>query len=73
MEILKNNFNRIRRNNSFWSSLICFNETMKTAPFKKALVKKMFLKLVDKDDFRTIESKTLISQASKINSRKFDF
>lgn len=73
MEQLQNHFNRITRQNPYLSSLICFNETMKTKQYKKPLVKKAFLKLVDKDDFRTIDSKILISQARKINSRKFDF
>lgn len=70
MENLKNHFNRITRQNPYLSSLICFNNTMKTRSYSDSIIKEAFNKLVDKSDYTRGIKDILISQAQELNSSK---
>ena len=48
----KYEFSEIQRLNPYWSSLVCFHETIKNRKtLHPRLIRKWFDKLVDKDDY----------------------
>ena len=67
MENLTNHFNRITRQNPFWSSLICFNNTMKTRKYSQKIITDGFKKLVDKKDYPRKHYDELLEQAIELN------
>ena len=51
MKSLQRKFLNISRFNPYWSSYICFTETIRDCHFKKRTIYKWFEKLVDRDDY----------------------
>ncbi len=70
MEHLTTHFNRITRQNPNLSSLICFNETMKTRNYTDSVIEQGFDKLVEKADYPRKHRDELLLQAREINSSK---
>lgn len=49
--MLEKSFNKVKRENPYWSDIICFNNTLIGRNFKKGEINKMFRKLVSRDDY----------------------
>jgi len=73
MEQLKNHFNRITREQPFWSSLICFNNVMYTRKYSDSEIINSFKKLVEKGDYPRKHFDELIEQAIFLNREKRGF
>ena len=69
MEQLRNHFNRITRKNPYLSSLICFNETMKTRSYYTKIITVGFRSLVNKDDYPRKHYNELLEQAINLNQK----
>ncbi len=68
MKSIERKFNQIHEDNPYWSSLICFNETMNELNYTQRTISKWFKKLVDKDDYEGIDSSILIKQAFQLSN-----
>jgi hypothetical protein len=60
MRSLERRFNNISRLNPYWSSYICFAETVKGQNFTRRIISKYFSRLVEKDDYDPRDRKALI-------------
>ena len=51
MRSIERRYKNIEKRNPFWSSYICFSNTIKKQKFGKQIISKWFTKLVDTDDY----------------------
>ena len=63
MKSIEKRFNRLKRENPRWSTLVCFNETVYKQKFAERIIKKWFSKLVDRDDFLPSHKESILFQA----------
>jgi hypothetical protein len=62
MKAIKVRFEKIQERNPFWSSFICFSETISGKNFKPETISRHFQKLVDKDDYSRSDKKEILGQ-----------
>lgn len=62
MKSIEKNFEKIQEKNPYWSSLVCFSETIRNRKFNswKNTVS-WFNKLVDKDDYDKRDKKEILT------------
>ena len=63
MKSIEKRFNRLMKENSGWSTLVCFNETVYKQRFTVRIINRWFSKLVDKDDFLPSHKESILLQA----------
>lgn len=62
-------FQEISRLNPYWSSWICFCETIKNKKnLSKRTIKQYFKRLIDKDDYVQNEKRELLNSLYKLSS-----
>ena len=66
MKSLERRFNNITKENPYWSSYICFAETIKEQSFNKQAMHLWFNKLVDKNDYSKKDKKAILIQLSAL-------
>lgn len=66
MKFAHSQFEQISRTHPEWSSWTCFCETIKARGYKKSVIKKKFLELVDKEDWRGNNEKELLEYLGSI-------
>lgn len=68
MKSIQRVFNTISNQNPFWSSYICFAETVMDRKFGRPAIAKWFNKLVDKDDYDRKDRGTLVKQLYQLSN-----
>jgi len=69
MKSLKRKFNNISQRNPYWSSYICFAETIRNKNFSDKIILYWFPKLVSPKDYLKEEKRTVISHLKEITKR----
>lgn len=69
MKSIKRRFLKIQKKNSYWSSYLCFAETIKGQNFSIRALRYWFEKLVEKDDYSRSEKKSIIATLSELNKQ----
>ena len=67
MRSLERRFKRIEKENPYWSSYICFCETVKNQEFTKRRLYHWFNKLVKNDDYKPTNKKILLKALLNLN------
>jgi len=70
MKSLKRRFDNISNKNTYWSSYICFAESIKRQNFNKETLQIWFNKLVDKDDYARSDKKVILEHLYALSSSK---
>ncbi len=60
MRSLQARFNRISMRNPFWSSYVCFADSIKGQNFSRKIIHCWFNKLIDKNDYCKEEKKQIL-------------
>jgi hypothetical protein len=60
MRSLQRRFNKITKDNPYWSSYICFCRAIDGQDFTKQTISRWFNELVEKDDYDKKDKKALI-------------
>jgi len=68
MRSIKRRFNNIAKKNPYWSSYLCFAETINDRNFSKRIIKKHFNQLVEKDDYSIKEKREIINYLYKLSA-----
>ncbi len=67
----KYEFSEIQILNPYWSSLVCFHETIKNRrALHPRLIKKWFLKLVEKDDYGKESKNEILKYAISLAKKR---
>ena len=61
MKSINRKFNKLSRKNPYWSSLVCFTETIYGIGFSRQTIHRWFNELVDKDDYSSSDKKEVMS------------
>lgn len=61
MRSLERRFNKIQKNNPYYSSIICFNLAVEKQKFSHSTIARWFNKLVDKDDYCSKDKKEIFA------------
>ncbi len=67
MKSLERRFNNISRLNPYWSSYICFTETIKGQNFTPRTIASHFKTLVEKDDYNWQEKKQILKHLTSLS------
>jgi hypothetical protein len=67
--MFNNNFKRIAKENPYLSTLMVFNETVRTGRYTVAEINKRFDKLVEKSDYPRSVKDTLLEHAYALNMK----
>ncbi len=70
MRSIERRFNNISKKNPYWSSYLCFAETIKNRDFSLRTIKKHFNQLVEKDDYSKKEKKEIINYLYQLSISK---
>lgn len=57
MKSIQRRFNKIQEKNPYWSSIVCFNETIKEQGFSRKSIYYWFSKLIDKNDYQKCDKR----------------
>lgn len=68
MRSIKNRFKNIAEQNPYWSSYICFAETVRGQGFNKKTLYKWFDRLVEKGDYSKTDKVKLLQQLYKLSN-----
>ncbi len=60
MKSLERVFRQIEKENPYWSSYVCFVETIRGKKYNRQIIIRWFNKLVDKNDYDKSEKKEII-------------
>ena len=69
MRSLQRRFNKIEKNNPYWSSHTCFAETIDQQEFSHQTIRRWFNKLVEKDDYDKKDKKAILKHLFKLNRK----
>ncbi len=69
MKSIERRFNNILEKNPYWSSYICFAETIRERGFSSQTISRWFNKLVDKNDYDKKEKKGIVMHLVQISKR----
>jgi hypothetical protein len=61
MKSLKRRFQKISKENPYWSTNTCFNIAIRGQNFNEQTIRRFFNKLVDKDDYDKKDKKELLA------------
>lgn len=61
MKSFERRFNKIKNRNPFWSTLVCFTETIRGIGFSRQSIHNWFNELVDKNDYAKEDKKAILS------------
>lgn len=61
MKSIERKFKKLNNRNPYWSSLICFTETIKGSGLSRQSIHRWFNKLVDKNDYSKTDKKQVMS------------
>ena len=67
MQILKNNLERIKRNNPYLSSLICFNKALLARQYSTIDIGTVFTECVDRGDYKKAERESVLQYSLDLN------
>jgi hypothetical protein len=70
MRSIKRKFDNITEKNPYWSSYLCFAETVKDKNFSYRIIKKYFNQLVDKEDYSIKEKREIINYLYQLSASK---
>jgi hypothetical protein len=70
MRSIKRKFDNITEKNPYWSSYLCFAETVKDKNFSYRIIKKYFNQLVDKEDYSMEEKREIINYLYQLSVSK---
>lgn len=70
MRSIERKFNNIQEKKPFWSSYICFAETISNSNFSKDLIRRWFNKLVDRDDYAQEEKRRVLNYLYTLSNKK---
>lgn len=68
MRSIERKFNNVQEKNQLWSSYLCFANTIKGNNFSEDRLKRMFTKLVDKNDYAQNEKRQIIRHLLFLNN-----
>ena len=69
MKSLQRRFNNISKQNPYWSSFICFAETVNSQNFSKRTIASHFKTLIEKDDYDKRDKKGLIKNLLSLSQK----
>jgi len=69
MKSVRRVFKRIRAENPYWSSLLCFAETVRERNFSRRAILRNFNALIDKEDYAKNEKKEIIEFLVELSKR----
>ncbi len=72
MRSIRRRFERIKEENPYWSSLICFTGAVWNQNFSRQAIHRWFNKLVDKDDYVPSDKKQVLSYIEQGSKRAED-
>lgn len=67
MRSLTRVFNKIKKENPYWSDYLCFAETVKGRKFSRQTIIRYFNRLVDKDEYARGDKKSLLKELLKLS------
>jgi len=67
MKSIERIFNKVRKENPYWSDYIYFAEAIEGRKFLKQTIARYFNKLVDKNDYNPKEKKELLQQLFELS------
>jgi hypothetical protein len=72
MKTLKQHYDKIKEKNPYWSSIICFSETVLHQKFKPKTISYWFKKLVDENDYCQKDKKEILAFLDKLTNMPED-
>jgi hypothetical protein len=69
MKSIERKFKKLNNRNPYWSSLICFAETIKSSGLSRQSIHRWFNKLVNKNDYDKTDKKQVMSFLESIGKR----
>jgi len=69
MRSVRRAFERIRAENPYWSSLLCFAEAVRGRNFSRRTIVRNFNVLVDKEDYAKNERKKIVEFLVELSKR----
>jgi hypothetical protein len=69
MKSLERRFNKITKENPYWSSYICFAEAISGQKFSRQTIHRWFNKLVEKDDYDKKDKRALLKQLIELTQK----
>jgi len=66
--MLEKSFNKVKRENPYWSDLICFNSCISGKKFSKTLIRTYFKKLVDKQDYSKSDLEEILKHSFSLTT-----
>lgn len=70
MKSIQRRFDTITSKNPYWSTYICFAESIKNQNFNKEIIQIWFNKLIDKNDYSKKDKKSIINYLLVVNNSK---
>ena len=67
MKSLERRFKGVSARHPFWSTYVCFAETIQGQNFNRKSIQYWFNKLVEKDDYSQVDKKRLIANLESLN------
>ena len=72
MRSIEKRFKQIEKYNPYWSSYICFSESIKNQRFSKPIISRWFNKLVEKNDYDKKDKKEILLYLYNLSNRSED-
>lgn len=64
--MLEKSFKKLKRENPFWSDIICFNTALTNRGYSRTIINKVF-RLVNKDDYARVDKIAILEHSYKLS------
>lgn len=73
MKSIETTFKKISRLNQYYSTHLCFAETIKGRSFNEQIIRRWFYKLVDKDDYDRKDTKAILIHLDTLSKQAEEY